>query len=242
MKRFLQKKYIFSIMSVILLVIGGLSNKQSQNLFFNKKNTTHSNTQENKATDFLYVASWSPAYCAERDPEGRGAQCRHDLPKQYRFIIHGLWPQAVNDGYLNYCKPVSETLQANIVNDYFYLMPSSKLMAHQWKKHASCGNFTQKTYFKTIENLYKKFEIAALFADIHQTQSFSLDGLLAKLTQQIPHIDKENIVIRCRKNNLKEIRICLDQNFAPRKCHYTEIRSGGCRKDAKIMVKYVHAQ
>ena len=91
--------------------------------------------------------------------------------------MHGLWPQKQikqkhqkENEYLNYCKNVSNNLEASIVQNYFYLMPSSGLMQHQWKKHASCGDFTQQTYFQAIEKLYQHFKIKTLFQEIKTTQ------------------------------------------------------------------------
>ena len=118
-------------------------------------------------------------------------------------------------------------------------MPSSGLMQHQWEKHASCGNFTQQSYFKTIENLYQKFKIATLFHEVKKTQSYLLNDLIAKITVHIPAILRENIVIVCHKNTLAEIRICLNNDYTYRKCHYTEIKSGRCKtfEEIKIPVK-----
>jgi ribonuclease T2 len=188
--------------------------------------------------------SWSPTFCLEQDPQGKQPQCNITLPKQYRFIVHGLWPQLqINsqkqveaEKYLNYCKTVNKNLEASIVENYFYLMPSSGLMRHQWEKHASCGNFTQQSYFKAIENLYQKLKIATLFHEVKKTQSYLLNDLIDKITVHIPSILRENIVIVCHKNTLSELRICLNNDYTYRKCHYTEVKAGRCKLDEKIKI------
>ncbi|MFT6072739.1 MAG: ribonuclease T2 [Dasania sp.] len=242
MKSYFTKKKFLSLLTLIALIIGGVSAKHYKN-----SPPVVSATPNTQKHDFLFVMSWSPAYCHERDPNGRQAQCYKKLPKQYRFIVHGLWPQGnpqngkANNNQLSFCQKTDPKLEASIVTDYFYLMPSSGLMAHQWKKHASCGNFTQQSYFKTIETLYQRFNGKALFADITKTQSFSLDALIDKITAKMPnispHISKENIVIRCRQSQLKEIRICLNSDYSPRQCRYSEVKSGGCRRNQNIMVR-----
>lgn len=237
MTKFLQqKKYLFFSLSGLLLVLGGVSGKKFQ--FFSQSSQGASENRDQQKTDFLFVASWSPAYCAERDPMGKTTQCRRTYAKKFRFIVHGLWPQGGQGMKRNYCKEVSQQLEGNIVNDYFYLMPSSTLMLHQWKKHASCGAFTQKSYFGTIEKLYQKFEINDLFADIEKTHTFQLNDLINKITTDSPMLKAENIVVRCRQNRFKEIRICLNHDFALRKCRGFEIKSGGCRKNQPITVRF----
>lgn len=193
-----------------------------------------------KHTDYLFVFSWSPTYCLEIDPHGKQPQCRTDTPKQYRFIVHGLWPQLQDNHekgkYLNYCRSVNKNLDAKIVEKYFYLMPSSELMHHEWIKHGSCGDFTQHSYFEKIDDLYQKFHVADIFKDLQTTKSLSLDDLITDLTTQIPNISRKNIVVYCRKNYLGEVRICLNSDYSLRKCRLNEVKSGGCRASAPIIV------
>ncbi len=236
------KKYIFVLLGIISIIIAVIV------IFFDKSNKIkqHTETDSTIKRDFLFALSWSPTYCLEQDPYGKQAQCRKTLPKSYRFIVHGLWPQEqgtrtqkTQKSYLNYCRSVDKKLEASIVENYFYLMPSSGLMRHQWEKHASCGNFTQQSYFKTIEDLYKKFKIASLFTDITTTHAFDFQKLLKKITLEIPMISRENIVVSCRKNYLAEVRICLKSDYSLRKCHYDELKSGRCRTTEKIIVPAV---
>lgn len=241
------RKYIFIVLGLIVAVLSVLGfnrfyelpkiTEQKPNI---DKLLSNKELHEQK-TNFLLSLSWSPTYCVEQDPQGKTPQCQINKPKKFRFIVHGLWPQPVTDTggkHLTYCKTVSPKLDAAIVKDYFYLMPSSGLMMHQWKKHASCGNFTQQSYFQTVDTVYKNFKIASLFSQITTTTSDTLPQIIEKITNHIPNIKSENIVIACRNNKLGEVRICLNHDYTPRKCYYSELKSGRCPKDSKITVPF----
>lgn len=246
------KKYLFIVLGLLVAVLSifgfnrfyempkmSYQSSQIDNLVSNK---TLSNTiQYKQKTNFLLSLSWSPTYCLEQDPRGKTPQCQINKPKKYRFIVHGLWPQPITDTggkHLNYCRDVSVKLEASIVKNYFYLMPSSGLMLHQWRKHASCGNFTQKIYFKTIENMYEQFKIGNLLHDITATTNYDLKMIIQKITSHIPNITTDNIVIACRNNQLSEVRVCLNNDYTVRKCYYSEIKSGRCSKDSIITVPF----
>jgi ribonuclease T2 len=237
---FFKKPIIIFLCLLIVSTIGLI------NHFYDATNH-QSNDKQSKilsqsALNYLFVASWSPAYCAEHDPQGHQTQCKHNLKKKFRFIIHGLWPQSQSNQqkvhYLNYCKAVDKDLEGAIIDTYLYLMPSSTLMKHQWTKHGSCGDFTPRTYFAKIQELYKKFKIAALFSDIETTQSMTLEAIIAKITKQVSTITANNIVVKCQKNIFKEIRFCLNDDYTPRQCGLHELKGGTCRKNEKIIIKF----
>lgn len=237
MKAYVTKKNIFLLIGIFFILVCGVFSvgytPQTQ------KPHTAQDISKDKI-DYLFVFSWSPTYCQEVDPQGKQAQCNKN--KQYRFIVHGLWPQLHDNQqqgkYSNYCRSVEKNLEASIVEKYFYLMPSSELMHHEWIKHASCGNFTQQSYFQTIENLYQRFKVADIFKTVDTTQSMSLNALMTELTTQIPNISRKNIVIYCRKNYFGEVRICLNADYSLRHCRYNEIKAGGCRSSQGIIVPF----
>lgn len=238
MKSFFAKKYFLIVIIITILTITGILGQN----FFNSNDTLAQKKSEK--LNYLLALSWSPTYCLYKDPYGKQSQCYKNLPQKYRFIVHGLWPQSTklqvgkSENHLNYCKNVDKQISNQIVEDYFYLMPSSGLMRHQWEKHASCGNFTQQTYFKTIEDLYKKFQISKLFQTIKTTKTLNLSDLLNHITHQIPNISSENIVVACYKKHLSEIRICLTSNFEPRQCTKNERISGYCHSSQKIIIPF----
>lgn len=184
--------------------------------------------------DYLFVLSWSPTYCLENDPNGKQFQCTKN--KKYRFIVHGLWPQIAKGQKNSYCKQVDPKLEGQIVEKYFDLMPSSKLMQHQWIKHASCGDFTQKSYFKKIAELYNMFNVTALFSHIKTREAFSFKQLQQEITSKIPVLKRNNFVIKCQKNLLQEIRICLNNDFSLRGCQQSEFKAGRCDLNRNVII------
>lgn len=209
-------------------------------ILLSKGYTTLSPTDNNH--NYLFVMSWSPTYCALKDPHNRQAQCAKEAHKKYRFIVHGLWPQIKeNSSYeerLAYCKKVDRKLDADIVEKYFHIMPSSILMRHQWVKHASCGEFTQEQYFEKIGELYNRFNGQELFSKLSSTESFPLLTVVDSIVEQIPGLKRSNIVIRCQKNLLKEVRICLNSDYSLRDCEREEVRAGRCRAGQDIGILF----
>ncbi len=240
MSYFTKKNILLLIALFLTLIYTVFSGNTPNKALKTEKSDNNPVKNHSNNTDYLFVFSWSPTYCLEIDPQGKQTQCRTDIPKQYRFIVHGLWPQLPDNTtqgkYLNYCRFVNKNLDAKIVEKYFYLMPSSELMHHEWIKHGSCGDFTQHSYFEKIQDLYQKFHVADIFKNLKTPKSLSLDALITDLTTQIPNISRHNIVVYCRKNYLGEVRICLNADYSVRKCRLNEVKSGGCRASGTITV------
>lgn len=78
------------------------------------------------------------------------------------YTIHGLWPPWKNNckkhkGISKTCKPLQKEL-----DKYWYTYKkkqgwtNGKFRLHEWNKHGSCSGMSQKEYFETTLQLYKK--------------------------------------------------------------------------------------
>src|SRR5512146_2744620 len=87
---------------------------------------------------YVLALSWSPSYCAasaERAPERTPDQQCSGRP--FAFVVHGLWPQ-YERGFPSNCQVPAPRLNRAIVGANLDLMPSPRLIFHEWDAHGTC--------------------------------------------------------------------------------------------------------
>src|SRR6185503_12679360 len=99
---------------------------------------------------YVLSLSWSPSYCeasAERAPNrAPDQQCG---ARPFAFVVHGLWPQ-YERGFPSYCQVPAPRLDRGIVGGVLDLMPSPRLVFHEWDGHGTCSGLTPHAYFETM--------------------------------------------------------------------------------------------
>src|SRR5215475_3676492 len=99
--------------------------------------------------DFYVLSlSWSPSYCAanaERPFYRQDPQCG---ARPFSFVVHGMWPQYEN-GFPEFCQVPSPRLPRNIVSSMLDLMPSPRLIYHEWDRHGTCSGLSANAFFNT---------------------------------------------------------------------------------------------
>ena len=182
---------------------------------------------------YVLALSWSPTYCAEADPQGRSLQCSARDNKKYRFIVHGLWPNK-KKGWDSFCPLApgeSEKVDGRIISRLFKHMPSEKLITHQWNKHGTCSGLTQADYFRTLEDAFKRYAPPAEYQKLTAVKTVSPAALVRDFTRA--HADKgltpESVRVYCRRDRLREVRLCLNKDLSPTPCGVNEKRF--CRQD-----------
>ncbi|HEX3726314.1 MAG TPA: hypothetical protein VHV08_08725, partial [Pirellulales bacterium] len=99
-------------------------------------------TRQNEPGRFDYYVlalSWSPSWCAasqERSPERAPDQQCSGRP--FAFVVHGLWPQ-YEHGFPSYCQVPAPRLDRAVVGAALDLMPSPRLVFHEWDRHGTCS-------------------------------------------------------------------------------------------------------
>ncbi|MCV6599964.1 MAG: ribonuclease T2 [Cohaesibacter sp.] len=182
---------------------------------------------------YLLALSWSPSYCADDGKKGRDSlQCYSD--RRYGFVIHGLWPQ-YNKGYPQYCETGLKKPSKKLVDQMLKFSPSRGLIHHEWKKHGTCTGLSQLDYFRLAVKSFKK---------LNRPKSLvGLDRPIMKTTAQIrkeilaanPDMPADGLVITCKRQKLREIRICLTKNGEYKRCSASALR-GMCRQKNKLRI------
>ena len=183
--------------------------------------------------DFYVLSlSWSPDFCAS--PAGARDRFQCAGPKKFGFVVHGLWPQ-FERGWPEQCTTDGLNLPASLKRDILEIMPSQRLVTHEWRTHGTCSGLTSQQYFENILSTWATVrippELKTLTADHVE---FSPAALEQKFVAANPGLKSNMVSVDCQGRFLKEVQVCFDKNLKFRACSAQVER--GCSM-AKIIVR-----
>jgi len=173
--------------------------------------------QRPRAGQFAYYVlslSWSPEHCASPERSANDAQCGEY--RRYGFVVHGLWPQYEN-GFPESCA-AGGALEQSVVNGVLDIMPSPALVRHEWSKHGTCTGMPPADYFATVRAAYTGVQLPQPYQDPTGVRRLDANQIRQEFLQANPSLGGNDIVVRCNKRYLEEVRICLDKDLRPRAC------------------------
>jgi ribonuclease T2 len=184
--------------------------------------------------DFYVLAlSWSPSYCAgvrERTPGRRpGLQCGG---RPFAFVVHGLWPQ-YERGFPSYCQVPAPRLSRSIVNRMLDLMPSPRLVLHEWDRHGTCSGLGGQAFFDAVRKARGKVKIPAEYLAPPVPLTVSPDAVADAFVKANPGLTRGAMAVACHGNRLSEVRLCMSKDFAFKPCAQVARRS--CKRPRVIM-------
>lgn len=189
--------------------------------------------QAGRFSHYALALTWSPTYCANL-PQGRkDRQCRKSRP--YAFVLHGLWPQ-YQRGWPEYCWVRKPWVARQIVDSMLDIMPSPRLVIHEWRKHGTCSGLAPHTYFKRARQLFERIKIPERYVRPTQPIVTSPGEIEQDFLSANPVLDKDMISVTCgRRKRLREIRICFDRELKPRSCGKNQNQAKLCRSKRIVM-------
>ncbi len=184
--------------------------------------------------DFYVLAlSWSPSYCAaarRRVPDRKpGLQCGG---RPFSFVVHGLWPQ-YRRGFPSYCQVPAQRLNHSLVSGMLALMPSPRLIFHEWQRHGTCSGLTPNAYFETVRKARAVVKIPPAYLDPLAPLTVSPGAVEDAFIKANPGLTRAAMSVACDKTRLTEVRLCLSKDLAFRDC--AEIARRTCRRDKLLM-------
>jgi len=190
-------------------------------------------TAPGKFDFYVMSLSWSPGFCAT--PAGRNDDTQCGPQRHFAFVLHGLWPQYEKRGWPHDCGG-GERPDSAVVDAVLPIMPSPKLVNHEWSKHGTCSGLSPKEYFDEAGEAFRSVKIPAAYqapikqitVDPHKVQS---DFAAAN-----PAFPADGFVVTCTNNGrfLQEVRACLTKELAGRPCNREVLRSA-CKSKRVIM-------
>lgn len=161
---------------------------------------------------YLLTLSWSPQYCSGHASDT--LQCGTE--NHHGFVVHGLWPQYVS-GYPQSCsnEPMDESLAAQ----YLDVLPTPKLIQHEWEKHGTCSGLQPKQYLDAIRSVFTSITIPDQYKLPSTPVSVKLKQFKDDVAAANPGLDGSDFAVACSGNYLNEVRICYDKdNMKPKAC------------------------
>ena len=185
--------------------------------------------------DFYVLSlSWSPSFCdaaTERSPE-RAARDQQCGERPFSFVVHGLWPQ-YEKGFPEFCQNPAPRLDRNIVSSMLDMMPSPRLIFHEWDRHGVCAGLPARGYFDTVRKARATVKIPPDYLDLAEPKTVSPKEVEEAFVAANPGLTHEAIAIGCDAKRLNEVRICLSKDLKFRNC--AEVDRRACRRDQVVM-------
>lgn len=175
-------------------------------------------TDGERAGDFDYYVlslSWNASWCALTGAARGADQCdaRHDLG----FTLHGLWPQHER-GWPQYCRtPARDPSRAESAA-MADIMGSGGLAWHEWKKHGRCSGLSAADYFALSRRAYESVARPEIFRRLPDDVELPAHVVEAAFLEANPDLAADGVTITCGDGYLREARICLTRDLAPRAC------------------------
>jgi ribonuclease T2 len=185
--------------------------------------------------DFYVLSlSWSPSFCdaaTERSPE-RAARDQQCGERPFSFVVHGLWPQ-YEKGFPEFCQNPAPRLDRNIVSSMLDMMPSPRLIFHEWDRHGVCSGLPARGYFDTVRKARATVKIPPDYLDLAEPKTVSPKEVEDAFVAANPGLTHEAIAIGCDAKRLNEVRICLSKDLKFHSC--AEVDRRACRRDQVVM-------
>jgi ribonuclease T2 len=190
-------------------------------------------TGASRTFDFYVMSlSWSPGFCAT--PAGRGDAMQCGGQRHYGFVMHGLWPQYEAKGWPEDC--TTESVDNATAQSMLSIMPSPKLVEHEWQKHGTCSGLDPKDYFEEATEAFHSVKIPAQYQSPTKAITVSPDQMLHDFVAANPKFGAQGLAVLCSGNGryLNEVRACLSKDLEGRSCNQEVLRDQ-CRSSEMIM-------
>jgi len=164
---------------------------------------------------YLLSLSWSPSYCADagdRDP----AQCGRD--RRFAFVVHGLWPQNERGWPANCASTQGADVPPALKQSMLDIMPSPRLVEHEWDDHGVCTGLTPQAYFGLTRRVRDKVVIPPAFRALDRTLMTTGAEVETAFVNANPGLRRDMIAVQCDRTRLKEVRVCVTKAGAFRSC------------------------
>jgi len=184
--------------------------------------------------DFYVLAlSWSPSYCeAAQNRASNRSPDRQCGGRPFSFVVHGLWPQ-YERGFPSYCQVPAPRLDRNIVGRMLDLMPSPRLIFHEWDRHGTCSGLSPHAYFETVRKARASVKIPEDYLELDKPITVTPNEVAAAFVKANPGLSRAALAVSCDGKRLTEVRVCLGKDFSFHDCH--EISRRACRVDKIAM-------
>ncbi len=179
---------------------------------------------------YVLSLSWSPTYCETKGKSAEPAQCARARP--FAFVVHGLWPQ-YERGWPEDCQNPAPFVPEQTVRGMLELMPSRRLVIHEWRKHGTCSGLTPDAYFDKVRQARSAVVIPEPFVRIDDYTMVSPVEVEAAFRAANPGLEADMISVDCDGRRLTEVKICMNRQLGFTRCEEVDRRA--CRVQRIVM-------
>ncbi|WP_119269940.1 ribonuclease T2 family protein [Taklimakanibacter deserti] len=178
--------------------------------------------------------SWSPTYCGSEAGQGDPQQC--GTGRAYAFVVHGLWPQ-YERGWPEDCTLREKWVPNEIIGAMLDIMPSKKLIIHEWRKHGGCSGLRMKGYFRLTRDLFTKLRIPARYLSPRAVIMTTPEELVSDFVKTNRGLREDMLSVQCGNSRgaarLAELRVCFGKDGNLQSCGVNEKRQ--CRAKSLVL-------
>ncbi len=180
---------------------------------------------------YALVLSWSPTFCASLPRDRYEPQCHRRGGRPYAFVLHGLWPQHERGWPENCPTRQRPFVPQPLVDSMLDIMPSSRLVIHEYRKHGTCSGLAPEGYYGLARRLYNSVTIPQRFVLPNNDFTIPPQALVRAFVEANPALRPDMIAVSCGGpgNRLREVRICFSRDGAPTRCGRNEDQDRLCR-------------
>jgi ribonuclease T2 len=124
-------------------------------------------------------------------------------------------------------------LDRAIVGSALELMPSPRLIFHEWDRHGTCSGLSAHAFFETVRKARALVKIPAVYFEPDKPISVTPDEVADAFIKANPGLSRASLTVACDKKRLTEIRVCLSRDFSFRDC--PDVTRRACRLDKMAM-------
>ncbi len=190
-----------------------------------------SNDRPGQFDYYMLALSWSPTYCQSRNHSPKDTQCGSKRARPFAFVVHGLWPQ-YQRGFPKFCRTQQRPFVPEaVIGSMMDIMPSRRLIIHQYRKHGTCSGKAPAGYFKLSRAMYERVKIPPPYFAPKDAQLRMREDIVSDFVAANANLSADMIKIVCRRGNanqLREVRICFGKNSEFQNCPQTR-RQYGCQ-------------
>ena len=175
--------------------------------------TSSADAQQAGQFDYYVLAlSWSPSYCAGEAGQSDAQQC--EPGRHFAFVVHGLWPQYVK-GWPQDCATKESWIPQKQIDGMMDIMPSKKLIIHEWKKHGACSGLSQQDYFKAVREIFGSLRVPARYLSPQADVTITPEQLVTDFVKSNKGLTSDMLSVQCGnardQARLSELLVCVNK-------------------------------
>jgi ribonuclease T2 len=198
-------RIFFLLMAMTTILVASVA-------FARSHSRTHANASIGEFDYYLVSLSWSPSFCETHPAEKE--QCGE---RGFGFVLHGVWPQYLRGYGPQHCAANQQPDDTTILHTLAF-MPSRHLVQHEWDTHGACTGISPAEYFALADRAFASVKIPGAFAAAQNAAQLSAKDVAHAFIAANPGMDDSMLAVTCNRQELSEVRICMDKNLQLQTC------------------------